>query len=107
MTLYWQALAKPDFDYSAFVHLIDGQGRIVAQEDQGPGAAAGYPPTSWLIGDIVADQHVLDLPSQLPPGSYRLRVGVYNWATGQQLPVAAADGKNLGTYVILDQEVRR
>jgi 4-amino-4-deoxy-L-arabinose transferase-like glycosyltransferase len=106
VTLYWQALATPDFDYSAFVHLIDDQDRIVAQQDQGPGAATGYPPTSWLVGDIVADQHVLGLPTKLSSGHHRLRVGVYNWKTGQQLP-AAADGKPLGTYVILDQEITR
>jgi hypothetical protein len=89
-----------------FVHLIDGQGRIVAQKDQGPGASASYPPTSWLAGDIVADEHVLDVPAQTPPSTYRLRVGVYNWATGQQLPVDTP-GQPSAPYVILGEEVRR
>src|SRR5262245_63369138 len=44
VTLYWRALARPDFDYSAFVHLIDRNGRIVAQQDHAPGEARGYPP---------------------------------------------------------------
>jgi 4-amino-4-deoxy-L-arabinose transferase-like glycosyltransferase len=106
VTLYWQALRRPDFDYSVFVHLIDGQGRIVAQKDQGPGASANYPPTAWLSGDIVADKHILDLPAQTPPGTYRLRVGVYNWATGQQLPISAPD-QPPATYVLLGEEVKR
>jgi len=31
LTLYWQARQKPDFDYSAFVHLVDASDQLVAQ----------------------------------------------------------------------------
>src|SRR5579884_2279032 len=41
VTLYWQADRRPDFDYSVFVHLIDGSGRMVAQNDHPPGDARG------------------------------------------------------------------
>ncbi len=103
VTLYWQALRAPDFDYSAFVHLIDDHDQIVAQQDHAPGQPAGFPPTRWSTGDAVADLHELDL-ARVPPGRYRLRIGLYNWATGQQLPITI-DGRASGTFLILPTPV--
>lgn len=37
LNLYWQALQKPDFNYSAFVHLLDEKDTILAQNDHPPG----------------------------------------------------------------------
>jgi len=102
LKLYWQATGKPDFDYSAFVHLIDELGQIVAQKDHAPGEGLGYPPTSWNVEDIIADEHMLQIPPQLSPGPYRIRVGMYNWKTGEQLPVMAQD-RSIGNFTILDQ----
>ena len=87
VVLYWRAYAVPDFDYSAFVHLIDERGAILAQQDHAPGEAAGYPPKLWAQGDVVADRHVLSAVA----GKSRVRVGLYNWMTGQQLPVTTGD----------------
>jgi hypothetical protein len=105
LTLYWQALQPSDFDYSVFVHLVDSSDQMVAQKDQGPGQDQGYPPTAWWPGDIIADEHVIQLPAQLPAGTYRFRVGVYNWATGEQLRVST-NGQQAGSFVILDQVLR-
>ena len=102
LKLYWQATGKPDFDYSAFVHLLDESGQIVAQKDHAPGESLGYPPTSWNAEDIIADEHVLQIPPQLRPGTYRFRVGMYNWKTGEQLPVSA-QGRSIGSFTILDR----
>jgi hypothetical protein len=87
LTLYWRALERPNFDYSVFAHLIDEAEELVAQKDHAPGAQRRYPPTSWLPGDLVPDRHEIALPPHLPGGAYRLRIGVYNWATGERLPV--------------------
>jgi 4-amino-4-deoxy-L-arabinose transferase-like glycosyltransferase len=106
VTLYWRAAARPDFDYSAFVHLIDEAGQIVAQSDQSPGEAAGYPPTVWWPGDIMVDIHDISFPPTLVPGIYRLRVGLYRWDTGEQLAVSAA-GQDVGRYAVLDPPVVR
>jgi len=86
VTLYWRTLQPPAEDYAVFVHLLDPQGPIVAQHDGQPQNGA-YPTSVWDIGEVVADEHVLDLPADLPPGSYRLRVGWYLPATGDRLPV--------------------
>ena len=70
--------------YVVFVHLIDAQDRIWAQHDGAP-AAGEAPTSSWVPGQVVSDSHALDLPIDLPAGSYRLAVGMYNPATGERL----------------------
>jgi len=95
VTLYWQCLETPDFNYSAAVHLLDDAGHILAQKDHAPGEAAGFPPIAWLPGDIAADEHRIAFS-----GSYKaIRIIVYNWATGEVLP---ASGKDCSSdYVML------
>ncbi|MGQ0603170.1 MAG: hypothetical protein ACT4QE_15920 [Anaerolineales bacterium] len=78
--------------YKIFVHLIrDGQ--ILSQHDGQP-VADLRPTTSWLPGEIIHDQIALQIPVDLPPGEYRLRIGLYDYATGARLPVRnpALDG---------------
>jgi len=106
LTLYWQTLERPDFNYSVFAHLIDESNQIVAQKDHAPGEEHDYPPVAWWPGDIIADEHRIEVPLQLAPGSYRFRIGVYNWATGEQLP-ALGNGDYVGDFVILDRSVER
>ena len=102
LTVYWQARERPDFDYSAFVHVVDSSGKKVAQRDHAPGACAGYPPTKWQPGDVIADEHSILIPHEAPEGTYRLKVGVYNWATGQRLEVYSHE-KRLGDSIILEE----
>ena len=39
------------------------------------------------MGRPVVDTQTLPLPADLPPGTYRLIVGLYNWQDGVRLPV--------------------
>jgi 4-amino-4-deoxy-L-arabinose transferase-like glycosyltransferase len=100
LTLVWQAQKRPDFDYSAFVHLIDGTGQLRSQNDGAPGAAGGYLPQTWLPEDIIHDRRVLALPDDaIPP--LTLHVGLYNWSDGQRLPaVSATDPLDQNALVI-------
>ena len=100
--LYWQAMQKPDFDYSAFVHLVDAGGQLITQDDQGIGQSMSYLPTQWMAGDLVIDEHRLAIPNSLPPGEYQLRVGIYNWSNGNRLP-AIAQGQPAGDFVVIDE----
>jgi 4-amino-4-deoxy-L-arabinose transferase-like glycosyltransferase len=93
LTLYWQAVEKPDFQYSAFVHLVNDSGRLVAQDDGPPGEDQDYPPLSWLPEDIVRDERVIELPENVRE-SLTFYVWLYNWTEGRRLPA-----KSTGTIV--------
>lgn len=76
--------AQNQADYTVFVHLLDAQGRLIAQHDGTP--QAGYAPTSgWKAGTAIDDRHSLDLPAGLAPGVYTLSIGLYDSASGQPL----------------------
>lgn len=88
LDLSWQAWGQVRGDYTLFVHLVDEEGRILAQEDAPP--AGGERPTSgWRPGEIVADAHTLRLP-QGASGPLRLALGWYIPQTGERLPLARA-----------------
>jgi uncharacterized membrane protein len=95
VTLYWHARGTPDKNYWSFVHLLDANGRIVAQDDGVPGEGR-LPALGWLPGEFVPDRHTLLLPPGLPDGEYQLEVGLYDPATEQRL----------GEQVVLDTALR-
>ena len=86
VALWWESLAPLDGDYTVFVHLVDGDGQLVGNGD-GPPLRGGFPTRLWRPGDTVADEHVVPLLSDLPPGPYTLRVGWYDPLVGTRLPV--------------------
>jgi hypothetical protein len=85
LTLYWQPVADPVADYTVFVHLRRQGGEIVAQAD-GPPAQGRYPTGLWQAGEIIKDELTLP-PVSLASGPYELVIGMYNFATGERLPV--------------------
>jgi hypothetical protein len=94
VTLYWQALEEAGVGYTAFLHLLapdDGlqpQAMGVAGVDA-PVLDGRYQPDFWPDGMTFADQHTLALPSDLPPGRYRLDLGLY--PTGQSKALLPLD----------------
>ena len=104
VTLVWQALGETERDYKVFVHLLAADTRPVAQSDAAP---AGWmrPTSGWQVGEFVMDMHTLDLKPDLPPGEYRLVVGMYDAATSQRLPVAiGGDVIELGHVSVTKKE---
>lgn len=93
LTLYWQALAAGEEDFVHFVHLVDTTtGEVVAQHDAMP-RRNSYPTSQWSATEIVADPLALALQG-LPPGSYRLAVGLYR-PIGPEYPrLTAVNGQN-------------
>jgi hypothetical protein len=84
--LNWESMATPSGDYTVFVHLVDAQGRLVAQNDQPP--RAGFAPTSgWAVGELVSDAHGLILPADLAAGDYVVRAGMYRSMDQTPVPV--------------------
>ncbi|HFQ93856.1 MAG TPA: hypothetical protein ENK32_07600 [Anaerolineae bacterium] len=76
LTLYWRATAAPEQNYFSFVHLVNEDGEIVTPKGFVP--AEGLRPTKgWRAGEVIADPYTLELPPDLPPGTYELRAGLY------------------------------
>jgi hypothetical protein len=96
LTLYWRTLDRPSRPYTVFTHLIDGGGRLVAQQDNWP-IQGQWPPTCWRPGDRVADPYRIQLPEELPAGVYTLLAGLYDGRDGRRLLTAGgADAVELG-----------
>lgn len=88
--LVWDVVSEVNADRSVFVHLLDEDGRLVAQSDAWPG---GRPTSSLQAGERVTDEHRLKLPPDLPAGEYRLTIGVYDPVTGtRELLSSGEDG---------------
>jgi hypothetical protein len=93
LALHWSCLAPMDRNYVVFVHLLTREGSLAAQAD-GPPIDGDYPTTFWAPGERIVDQHTLDV-SDLPSGTYGLRVGMYLLDTAERLPVTNPGGERL------------
>jgi hypothetical protein len=82
----WQALDKPRASYTVFVHAIDGEGKIVAQQDTVP-RGGSYPTSLWEAGDVVRDTYRLGIK---PSPSVRLEIGLYTQPGLRRLPLRKA-----------------
>jgi 4-amino-4-deoxy-L-arabinose transferase-like glycosyltransferase len=94
LRLYWQARAPMDEDYTVFVHLLDEEGNLRAQQDCQP-QRGDYPTLLWRRGEVIWDGHQIPLPPDLPAGTYRLVVGMYLLESMERLPVFDETGRRL------------
>jgi hypothetical protein len=100
LVLYWEALAEMSESYTVFVHLRDDSGQTWAQADGVP-VNGTYPTWAWLRGETVEDEHLVLLDKTVPPGTYRLAVGIYELDTLKRLGVTGPTGEALGNEVLL------
>jgi hypothetical protein len=87
--LEWQTVEPLATDLTVFVHLVDAEGRLVAQSDAYPTWLTPQPTSSWPVEQPLLDRHTLSLPAELPPGRYTLRLGLYQAQSLVRLPLAA------------------
>ncbi len=92
VTLWWGTLEEMERDYTAFVHLVDQEGHILAQEDRLL-LQDDLPTSYWLAGSVARKQYQLQLGSDTAPGDCLLKVGLYDWETGERLPVWDEQGR--------------
>ncbi len=83
ITLYWQALQPFDQNYQVFVHLLNND-ELRVQHDGAP-QCDFYPTTHWEPGEIIADTHMLVLPTEVDPNDLSLHIGMYNLITQDRL----------------------
>lgn len=98
LTLTWHALERVPHDWTIFLHLVDAQGQIVAEDNRRP---QPQPLPLWAPGDWIETNHPLYLPADLPPDCCTLRVGLYlpwqrNPRAGRRQEVWARTGAKLG-----------
>lgn len=105
LTLYWQAVARPERNYTVFVHLLGQQERVIAQRDTAPGLGAS-PTSSWKPGQAVADPYLIALPpAAYAPDKAVWEVGLYDATNGQRLPMAdGRDSLRFGAVSILPSD---
>lgn len=83
VTLFWQALTKME-EYKLSLRLEDESGKTWAQEEKAP-LHGTYPTSKWPVGSLIRDPHRLLLPADMPPGNYRLLLGLYRAEDGKPL----------------------
>ncbi|MGC9468642.1 MAG: ArnT family glycosyltransferase [Anaerolineae bacterium] len=93
----WQTTGENFPDMRIFLHLVDAQGTVPVQHD-----GLDCPAQFWRPGDLVMQRHPLHLPEDLGPGSYTLRVGLYDPETLERYPLV--DGSSY--YEIGQLEIR-
>jgi len=106
LSVYWYARAPITYGYASFVHFSTG-GPPLAQADKlNP---AGRPTKEWTSDGYIRDDYTIQLPDNIPPGDYQIRVGLYTCDTmpvgdcgnGERLIVTDANDQNLGDAVVL------
>ena len=75
LALTWQVYDTPPKQrFHFFNHLVDKKGTLAAQTD-GPGVYSRY----WQPGEFFITWFDLTLPAEMPPDTYQLLVGLYDW----------------------------
>lgn len=102
VSLFWHTDTLLDRSYTVFVHLLDTNGRVVAQHDGLP-VNGDWPTTAWPTGKVVQDTHILPIPAGLDPAGLKLSVGLYDAGTEDRLPMASGQGDSAILGILLDR----
>jgi hypothetical protein len=83
-TLYFRGTKPIGVGYTIFLHLLDANGTMLAQDDHQP-----FPPTEyWSPGEIMTGTFTLTVPEALPvPATLDIKVGAYFWQNLERLPL--------------------
>ena len=102
LQLFWQATNTPAGDYTAFVHILDEQGRVIGQMDKTPGNG-NYPTSQWKQGEVIVDEYAFNA-ANIASGTYTLQIGLYSPTTGKRL---ALEGNTNGTVTVSKFEIKK
>jgi hypothetical protein len=95
--VWWQALRRPDFNYSAGFLVMNGDfilAQIDGNFDSGRLDAQVLP-----IGTWTADMRRINIPANAATGQYELKVAVYDWRDGMRLSIDPDSTENLFTLL--------
>jgi hypothetical protein len=105
VTLFWQSDGRIVEDYHVFVHLLSADGNMVAQQDGVPVRGA-RPTWSWWDAEVLQDEHVLAINTDLPTDTLTISVGMYDYQTETRLPAITPDGERLPEDRVVLQEIQ-
>ncbi len=80
ISLVWQSATSTEINYKVFVHIVDKNGIIIAQQDAMPQSNT-YPTSLWLDGEYVMDEYTFPNITDF----HEIRVGLYVPETGTRL----------------------
>jgi dolichyl-phosphate-mannose-protein mannosyltransferase len=102
LILYWRAMGPIDQDYTVFAHLVDRDGKIVAQSDSPPRKGTA-PTTHWEPGRLSTDVVMFPIDgSAKEPNGYKLEIGLYDPAKGARVPIVDASGRPVTDVMTID-----
>jgi hypothetical protein len=77
VTLHWQAERAVGSDLVVRLRLVDADGEARWRGEGRRPVNGLYPTNAWDAGVPISDYHGVPIPAWLPPGSYRLEVGLF------------------------------
>jgi hypothetical protein len=101
VSLLWGTDAPLDRDYTVALYVVSADGALIAQQDAAPDY--GFTPTTaWQPGMYYRDNHAVQLPADLPPGTYEVWAAIYWWQEpGARLDVTTGDGTVIGDHAVI------
>jgi hypothetical protein len=105
--LAWTARQPPEGDYRSRLALVDVAGLVwSAKETYRPRGYQPHPPTvEWRPGAWAWDSHSVPILPGTPPGTYQLRLTVFDRATLAPLNVLDEAGRVAGPDVVIGELV--
>ena len=97
VTLFWRVLDRPTADMVPFIHLEDNWQYRWSQKE-----IAAYPSAQWEVGEVIIERVTIPITPGLPPGQYRLRVGLFNPVSGEALPRYDEVGRYAGDAYFIE-----
>ena len=97
LRLFWETGEGVASDWITYIHLHSPQGERIAQFD-GPALAGLQPTSQWQTDSLYIDRRQLVLPAGLEPGDYLLRIGLYNFESGERMPFRPDFGDGQGKF---------
>ena len=84
LRLFWETTGEVARNWTIYAHLHDPHGERIAQFD-GPPLAGLKGTNEWQPGALYIDRRQINLPTDLSPGDYLLRIGLYDRDSGERL----------------------